>query len=48
MKRREVEQKKKNCKINETSVVCPVGPSVNLFQNRGNSTYENCFVKFEI
>jgi hypothetical protein len=36
------------CKINETSVACDIGPSVNPFQNRGNSTYENCFVGFEI
>jgi hypothetical protein len=35
-------------KIDETSVVCGVGPRVNPLQNRGNSTYENCFVRFEI
>ncbi len=48
MKRREVGQKEKNCKINEISVFCAVGASVNPFQNRGNSTYEDCFVRFEI
>jgi hypothetical protein len=28
------------------SVACVVGSSVNPFQNRKNSTYENCFVTF--
>jgi hypothetical protein len=31
-----------------TSVACDIGPSVNPFQNSGNSTYENCFVVFRI
>jgi len=27
-----------------TTVACCIGSSANLFENRGNSTYENCFV----
>jgi hypothetical protein len=31
-----------------TNVACVVGQSVNMFQNRGNSTYENYFVRLRI
>jgi hypothetical protein len=36
------------CILMYTSVVCVIGPNVNPFQNRENSTYENCFVWFKM
>jgi hypothetical protein len=30
------------------SVVCAVGPSVNLLQIRVNSTYEHCFARYTV
>ncbi len=38
--------KKLNTLSSNTNVACAIGPSVNPFQNRENSTYENCFVRF--